>query len=155
MLECKCKSTGHNIDTEQEATATNRNRKRNQEKGTKRTFRTSRLSQIAGTSRRRPFRISRPNHHCLRWAVNDGGPLPPCCLKFCVRAPGRFTHTHTHLPTQAGTVGQARARQGSPTLTPQTLDMGQKVMPCFARTLLGSGAGVCPLGLCCQVARCR
>ena len=33
---------------------------------------------VAGTSERRPLQISRPNHHCLRWAVSDGGPIPPC-----------------------------------------------------------------------------
>ena len=32
----------------------------------------------AGTSGRRPFWMSRPNYYCLRWAVSDSGPLPPC-----------------------------------------------------------------------------
>ena len=84
MLECKCKSTGHNIDTEQEATATNRNRKRTLNHWC-RYVNLASETDITGKSKG------------LRWCQPCSAPGTPCCLKFCVRAPGRFTHTCIYI----------------------------------------------------------
>ena len=85
MLECKCKATGHNIDTEQEATATDRNRKRNQERG-------SRNRQV-----RRIDQIRYPMTEVASLSAVPQSCRTPLLRKiskgFNVRAPGRFTHT--------------------------------------------------------------
>ena len=39
---------------------------------------------------------SRPIYHCLRWAVSDSGPLPPCLETSEPLGTGVDTHTHTH-----------------------------------------------------------
>ena len=84
MLECKCKSTGHNIDTEQEATATNRNRKRSQERG-------SGNRQV-----RRIDQIRYPMTEVASLSAVPQSCRTPLQCGISVRAPGRFTHTHTH-----------------------------------------------------------
>ena len=87
MLECKCKSTGHNIDTEQEATATNRNRKRSQERG-------SGNRQV-----RRIDQIRYPMTEVASLSAVPQSCRTPLQCGISVRAPGRFTHTHTHTHT--------------------------------------------------------
>ena len=86
MLECTCKSTGHNIDTEQEATATNRNRKRNQERG-------------SGNRQVRRIDQIRYPPKCRSFIGLDRqiGSSPPAMWNF--RPCSRTLHTHTHTHT--------------------------------------------------------
>ena len=62
--------------------------------------------------------MSRPFYHCLRWAVSDSGPLPPCIgaahsavnilivvvEKIVSLGTGGDTHTHAHVHSDTLTI---------------------------------------------------
>ena len=113
MLECKCKSTGHNIDTEQEATATNRNRKGIRKEGHE-------IGRYAGLIR---SGIHRNAVASLDW-IGKSAPVPLLLkvLRPCSRTVHTHTHTHTHARTHARTQTRTHADTAGTAGTAGTAD---------------------------------